>query len=95
MNNPQPVAQESETVEPEIVTTEPVAENAVDEPVTEPVEETAQAENQEIEEAPLTDEEKEQFINYLVDDILAADVRREIKKQEEAEQEAERQANEQ
>lgn len=94
MNHPQPVAQESETVEPEIVTTEPVAENAVDEPVTEPVEETAQAENQEIEEAPLTDEEKEQFINYLVDDILAADVRREIKKQEEAEQEAERQANE-
>ena len=94
MNNPQPVAQESETVEPEIVTTEPVAENAVDEPVTEPVEETVQTENQEIEEAPLTDEEKEQFINYLVDDILAADVRREIKKQEEAEQEAERQANE-
>ena len=94
MNNPQPVAQESETVETEIVTTEPVAENAVDEPVTEPVEETAQTENQEIEEAPLTDEEKEQFINYLVDDILAADVRREIKKQEEAEKEAERQANE-
>ncbi len=94
MNNPQPVTQESETVEPEIVPTEPVAENAVDEPVTEPVEETAQTENQEIEEAPLTDEEKEQFINYLVDDILAADVRREIKKQEEAEQEAERQANE-
>jgi len=80
MNHPQPVAQEPETVEPEIVTTEPVAENAVDE--------------QEIEETPLTDEEKEQFINYLVDDILAADVRREIKKQEEAEQEAERQANE-
>lgn len=94
MNNPQPVTQESETVEPEIVTTEPVTENAVDEPVTEPVEETAQTENQEIEEAPLTDEEKEQFINYLVDDILAADVRREIKKQEEAEQETERQANE-
>ena len=94
MNHPQPVAEESEKVEPEIVTTEPVAENAVDEPVTEPVEETAQAENQEIEEAPLTDEEKEQFINYLVDDILAADVRREIKKQEEAEKEAERQANE-
>jgi len=80
MKHPQPVAQESETVETEIVTTEPVAENAVDE--------------QEIEETPLTDEEKEQFINYLVDDILAADVRREIKKQEEAEQEAERQANE-
>jgi len=94
MKHPQPVAQESETVETEIVTTEPVAENAVDEPVTEPVEETAQTENQEIEEAPLTDEEKEQYINYLVDDILAADVRREIKKQEEAEQEAERQANE-
>ena len=94
MNHPQPVAQESETVETEIVTTEPVVENTIVEPVTEPVEETAQTENQEIEEAPLTDEEKEQFINYLVDDILAADVRREIKKQEEAEKELERQANE-